>query len=121
MPGREAASDPRDDDRRDRDEHVRERDRDSRDRDPRDLFLEGLELPRGLERDVVIDGDHRYELNGEESRAPAAVGAFRVIAEGRLSPSELLLDGSQPDRTGSWVSLAAHVPILSDEQLATAE
>src|SRR5207244_9038846 len=53
--GREGASDPRDDDPRDRDEDIRERDRDSRDCDPRDVFLYGLELPRGLEREVVID------------------------------------------------------------------
>jgi hypothetical protein len=79
--GREGASDPRNDDPRDRDEDVRDRDRDSRDRDPRDVFLDGLELPRGLEREVVIDGDHRYELNGDDSRSLAAVGAFRVIAE----------------------------------------
>lgn len=78
--GRERASDPRDDDARDRDEDVRERDRDSRDRDPRDVFLDGLELPRGLERELVVDGDHRYELNRDDSRSLAAVGAFRVIA-----------------------------------------
>jgi len=29
------------------------------------VFLEALELPRGREREVVVDGDHRYELNGE--------------------------------------------------------
>ena len=52
-----------------------------RDSRSRDVFLDGLELPRGLEREVVIDGDHRYELNGEDSRTLAAVGAFRVVAE----------------------------------------
>lgn len=74
--GREPVSDPRDDDLRARDEDVRERGRDSRDRDPRDVFLDGIELPRGLERDVVIDGDYRYELNGDDSRSLAAVGRF---------------------------------------------
>ena len=29
------------------------------------MFLEALELPRGREREVVVGGDHRYELNGE--------------------------------------------------------
>jgi len=53
------------DNEQDRDEDVRARDRDSPDRDPRDVFLEALELPRGREREVVVDGDNRYELNGE--------------------------------------------------------
>lgn len=69
--GRGPASSHRDEDPRDRDEDTRDRDpRDrERDHDPRDVFLEGLELPRGLEREMVIDGDHRYELNGEDSRS----------------------------------------------------
>src|SRR2546430_26604 len=69
--------DPRDPD------DVRERDRDPRERDvdPRDAFVEGLELPRGLERAIVVDGDHRYELNGDDSRSLATVGAFRVLSE----------------------------------------
>ena len=96
--GRERASDPCDDDPRDRDADVRERDRDSRDRDPRDVFLDGLELPRGLEREIVVDGDHRYELNGDDSRSLAAVGAFRVIAERDLrDPREESCDRRDPD------------------------
>ncbi len=96
--GRGGASDPRDDNPRDRDEDVRERDRDPRDRDPRDVFLDGLELPRGLEREVVIDGDHRYELNGEDSRSLAAVGAFRVISERDLrDPRDESTDLREPD------------------------
>src|SRR2546425_12899481 len=78
-------SDREEDDPRDRDDDTR--DRDSRERgpdDPRDAFLSGLELPRGPEREIVLDGDHRYELNGEDSRTLAAVGAFRVVAEGDL-------------------------------------
>ena len=96
--GREGASDLRDDDPRNRDEDVCERDRDSRDRDPRDVFLEGLELPRGLEHEIVVDGDHRYELNGEDSRSLAAVGAFRVIAERDLrDPRDESIDPREPD------------------------
>jgi len=38
-------------------------------------------LSRGPERQIVLDGDHRYELNGEDSRTLATVGAFRVVAE----------------------------------------
>src|SRR2546428_8300434 len=70
--------DPRSDDSRDRDE----RDRDSRDRcvDPRDVFMEWLNLPRGLEREVVRDGDHEYTLRGSESRTLSIVGAFRVAS-----------------------------------------
>lgn len=60
---------------------VRDRDRDPRDRDPRDPFVDALDLPRGDDRELVVDGDARYELNGEDSRWLATVGAFRVIAE----------------------------------------
>jgi hypothetical protein len=45
------------------------------------FFLHDLELPRGPEREFVVDGDHRYELNGNDSRSLAAVGAFWVVAE----------------------------------------
>src|SRR5258706_4776910 len=81
--GRGPGSDRDVEDPRDRDDDTRDRDRDSRGReiDPRDVFLDGLELPRGLEREVVMDGDHRYELNGDDSRSLATVGAFRVVAE----------------------------------------
>jgi len=60
--------DPRWDDSRDRDD---DRDRDSRDRDvePRDVFMEGLDLPRGLERELVHERDREYTLRGSESRA----------------------------------------------------
>ena len=70
-------------DPRDRDEDIRDRDRDSgaREIDPRDAFVEAVELPRGLEREIVLDGDHRYELNGDDSRTLATVGAFRVVSE----------------------------------------
>jgi DNA-binding MarR family transcriptional regulator len=72
--------DPRwDNDPRDRDEDERER---ARDRDPRDAFVEGLDLPSGLEREIVLDERERpYELNGEDSRTLATVGAFRVVSE----------------------------------------
>ena len=69
--------DPRwDNDPRDRDEDCRERNRDrDRDRDPRDPFVKGLDLPRGLEREIVLDKrDRTYELNGEDCRTMATVG-----------------------------------------------
>ena len=78
-------NDPRD---RDEDERHRERDHDrdrDRDHDPRDAFVEGLDLPRGLEREIVVDErDRSYELNGEDSRTLATVGAFRVVSESDL-------------------------------------
>jgi hypothetical protein len=77
-----AGSDHEQGDYRDRHD-VRDRDRDARarDLDPRDVFVTGLELPRGPEREVVLDGDHRYELNGDDSRSLATIGAFRVLSE----------------------------------------
>src|SRR5206468_11073402 len=74
-------SDREDEDPRERDEDVRHRDHDPRDPDPRDPFLDRLDLPRGLDREIVIDGRERYELNGDESRSLATVGAFRVVSE----------------------------------------
>ena len=62
------------------------------------MFLESLELPRGFEREIVIDGDHRYELNGDDSRSLAAVGAFRVISECDLrDPRDESSDPREPD------------------------
>ena len=63
--------DPRwNDDRRDRDEDWREPGDRDRDRDPRDVFLHDLDLPRGLERELVQDERERtYEIPGR--RAPA--------------------------------------------------
>jgi hypothetical protein len=62
---------------------------DPRDRgdDPRDAVLHDLDLPRGRERQLVLDRDRAYELNGEDSRTLAAVGAFRVISERDLGDS----------------------------------
>ncbi len=75
--------DPREYGERDRgDERPRvydERDRD--DHDPRDGLMRDLDLPRGEERELVVDRDRVYELNGEDSRTLAAVGTFRVVPE----------------------------------------
>ena len=79
---------------------ARERDRDrDRDRDPRDPFVEGLDLPRGLEREIVLDDrDRTYELNGEDSRTLATVGAFRVVSESDLrDPREGAFDPRDDD------------------------
>src|SRR6266699_1264837 len=81
--GREPGSDRDEADSRDRAEDVRDRDQDPRDRemDPRNVFLDGVELPRGLDREIVLDGNDRYELNGNDSRSLATIGAFRIVSE----------------------------------------
>jgi hypothetical protein len=53
--------------------------RETRTLDPRDAFTQGLDLPRGLDREPVsVDGE-RYDLRGSEVRTLATVGAFRVV------------------------------------------
>jgi hypothetical protein len=89
--------DPRWNDPRDRDstdELGRDIYRDSRERgdDPRDALLNDLDLPRGLERELVLDRDRVYELNGEDSRTLAAVGVFRVVPERDLDSRDDALD-----------------------------
>lgn len=75
--------DPREYGERDRDDGRRrvyeERDRD--DHDPRDGLMRDLDLPRGEERELVVSRDRVYELDGDDSRTLAAVGAFRVVPE----------------------------------------
>ena len=86
-------SDPRDYDARDRDdEWPRVYDpRDRNDCDPRDALMRDLDLPRGDARELVVDRDRVYELDGEDSRALAAVGAFRVVPQHDLDlPHETL-------------------------------
>jgi hypothetical protein len=76
-------NDPREyDDRNRGDGRARvygERDRD--DHDPRDSLIHDLDVPRGEERELVVDRHRVYELNGEDSRTLAAVGTFRVVPE----------------------------------------
>src|SRR5207237_4962159 len=78
-------------------EDPRERADDPRDRDPRDPFIEGLELPTGLEREIVVDGNDRYELNGDESRSLATIGAFRIVSESDLRDPRDESDAREPD------------------------
>ena len=97
------------DDVRDRDDDARERDRDAREgaHDPRDAFVEGLDLPRGVEREIVLDGDRRYELNGDDSRTLATLGAFRAVAESdpaMTRPAGVSLTCATCVRKGSRVS-----------------
>ena len=60
-------------------------------RDPRDVFLDAVDLPRGPEREGVWDRDQTYQLNGDDSRNLATVGAFRVVPN-----SDLRDDGLDP-------------------------
>jgi hypothetical protein len=72
------------------------RERDAGERDPRDPFVDGLDLPSGLERELIQDDcEHLSELNGEDSRMLATIGAFRVAAEHDLRD---VYDGSQAAR-----------------------
>src|SRR3989454_6613741 len=73
--------DPRDYDSRDEARFALVRDRD----EPRDAFVHQLDLPRGLERELVRDRDREYTLRGSESRTLSLVGSFRVISSRDLS------------------------------------
>ena len=75
-------------DPRDRDDNSRDLSRGSRggsdpcDRervDPRDVFMEHVNLPRGLEREHVHYHGHDYTLRGAETRTLTTVGAFRAV------------------------------------------
>lgn len=59
-----------------------DRDREPPDRafDPREPFTRDLNLPRGLDREIVRDRDREYTLRGSETRTLATVGAFRVVS-----------------------------------------
>jgi hypothetical protein len=87
-------SDPREYGERDREDRrprvYNERDRD--DPDPRDGLMRDLDLPRGEERELVVDCDRVYELNGEDGRTLAAVGAFRIVPEHDLDIDHETLD-----------------------------
>jgi hypothetical protein len=80
--------DPRwDDDPRSLDDNARDLSRgsrggsDPRERerpDPRDVFMDHVDLPRGVEREHVHHHGHDYTLRGSETRTLTSVGAFRV-------------------------------------------
>ncbi len=107
--------DPREYDERDRD-NGRPRVYDQRDRDnhdPRDGLMHDLDLPRGEERELVVDRDRAYELNGEDSRTLAAVGAFRVVPEQDLDTDHETLDHLRDE------GLVDIVDLRDDERGAT--
>src|SRR5262245_54931449 len=85
---------PRVYDPRDRDEH-----------DPREALMRDLDLPRGDERELVVERDRVYELDGEDSRALAAVGAFRIVPERDLDLPHETLDNLHDQRLVELVDL----------------
>jgi hypothetical protein len=100
-------SDPREFDERDRGD-LSPRVYDSRDRDehdPRDGLMRDLDLPRGDERELVVDRDRVYELDGEDSRTLAAVGAFRVVPEHDLDIPHDTLENLHDQRLVETVDL----------------
>ena len=106
------------DDPRDRDDGSRDLSRGSRggsDRrerepvDPRDVFMERVNLPRGMEREHVHFRDHDYTLRGSETRTLTTVGAFRVVPANDLRDT---FDRSLDLDTVSFgISAVAHAPV----------
>jgi DNA-binding PadR family transcriptional regulator len=85
--GRGSSSGGADDDGGVRHQDAGEREREPRDRstDPREVFGADLDLPRSRARELVLQGRDRYELNRDDVRTLATVGAFRVVPERQLS------------------------------------
>jgi hypothetical protein len=81
-------------DPRDRDEH-----------DPREALMHDLDLPRADERELVVERNRVYELNGEDSRALAAIGAFRVVPEHDLDLPPDTLDNLHDQRLVELVDM----------------
>ena len=85
---------PRVYDPRDRDEH-----------DPRDGLMRDLDLPRGDECELVVDHARVYELDGDDSRTLAAVGAFQVAPEHDLDLPHDTLENLHDQRLVELVDL----------------
>jgi hypothetical protein len=81
--GRGPSSGRGDEDASEQPQDPRDREREARDRttDPRDVFAAHLELPWNQDRELVLDGRDRYELNRDDVRTLSTVGAFRVVPE----------------------------------------
>jgi hypothetical protein len=123
------SDDPRwGDDPRDRDDGARDLSRgsraggDPRERiEPRDVFMEHVDLPRGLDREHVHSHDHDYTLRGSETRTLTSVGAFRVVPANDLRDK---FDQSLDPRHGElWhlreSGLVQTVPLDRDTSVVT--
>jgi len=73
--------------------------------DPRDALMRDLDLPRGDERELVVDRHRVYELDGEGSLTLAAIGAFRVVPEHDLDLPGDTLDNLHDGRLVETVDL----------------
>lgn len=115
--GRGPGSAPVHDDQRERE--PRERDRGSI--DPLDVFSRDLDLPRGLDRELVRDRDLDYRLSGSDTRALSTVGAFRVVAERDLrNPRNTSFDVRDRDLRGlGKQGLIQRVPLDGRERAVT--
>jgi hypothetical protein len=98
-----------------RGEDERERhESDARDPDPGDAFVRRVDLPRGLERELVQDSRERLcELNGDDSRMLATIGAFRVVSEREFDAFRGAGEGLEHLRKEE---LIRSVPIGHDEE-----
>jgi DNA-binding PadR family transcriptional regulator len=56
-------------------------------RDPREIAVRHVDLPRGPRREPVRVRDRDYDINGDQSRVLATVGAFRVVSSRDLEAS----------------------------------
>ena len=98
-------------------------DRDRAEHDPRDGLMHDLDLPRGEARELVVDRERMYELNGEDSRTLAVVGAFRVVPERELgtdrhdAPDRDTIDHLRDEGLIRTIALDEHdqAVVLTDE------
>ena len=90
--------------------------RDRHDYDPRDELLRDLDLPRGEESELVVDRDHVYDLNGDDSRTLAAVGTFRVVPEHDLDADRDTLNHLRGEGR-STTSLSSIPPVAPGSSL----
>jgi DNA-binding PadR family transcriptional regulator len=96
-----------------------ERDRD-RDLDANDVFTHDLDLPNGPEREQVRDRDRVFEIDGDEARTLATIGAFRVIAESDLH--DIRADDESSRRTLDRLEdegLTRSSPLSADDRVVT--
>lgn len=99
-------NDPREDDVRDRgDECQRVYEPRDRDDDPRDALMRDLDLPRGDERELVVDRERVYELDGDDSRTLGVVGTFRIVPEHDLDLPRDTLENLHDQRLVELVEL----------------
>jgi hypothetical protein len=96
---------------------TNDRERDEPSSDP---FTRDLDLPRGHEREQVRARDRVYEIDGDESRALATIGAFRVVAESALH--DIRDDAQRSERSLKYLEhegLVHTSPLSTDDRAVT--